>query len=72
MCFQVKKTMKAIKHVLTERFYLWEDAYELAGSDKEINLNGQGDIYSPSEDAGVFEDDVAPSKDATTKQPPAA
>ena len=28
--------MRAIKHVLTERFYAWEDAVKLAEGDKEI------------------------------------
>lgn len=35
---QVKKTMTSIRHVLTERFYTWEDAVELAKKDPEINL----------------------------------
>ena len=63
--------MKAIKHVLTERYYLWEDAYELARNDKDINLSGEGDVYSPMEDTGVFEEDVSPNSEATTKPPPA-
>lgn len=39
--------MKAIKHVLTERFYLWEDARRLAENDPEINLSGEGEAYTP-------------------------
>lgn len=64
--------MKAIKHVLTERYYLWEDAYELAQNDKDINLSGEGDVYSPVEDAGVFEEDVSPSNEATSTKAPSA
>lgn len=45
---QVNKTMQAIKHVLTERFYAWEDARKLAMEDPEINLSGKGPIYTPS------------------------
>lgn len=30
--------MRAIKHVLTERYYVWEDARKLAAEDPEINL----------------------------------
>ncbi|KXH65033.1 hypothetical protein CNYM01_11945 [Colletotrichum nymphaeae SA-01] len=43
----VVTTMKAIKHVLTERFYLWEDARRLAENDPEINLSGGGEAYTP-------------------------
>lgn len=45
---EVKKTMKAIKHALTERFYLWEDARQLAETDPEINLNDYKHPYTPS------------------------
>jgi large subunit ribosomal protein L47 len=41
--------MKSIRHVLTERYYLWEDAVELAKEDPEINLSGQGQVYTPQE-----------------------
>ncbi|TLD09204.1 uncharacterized protein PgNI_07544 [Pyricularia grisea] len=44
----VKQTMRAIKHVLTERYYTWEDARKLAMEDPEINLSGKGPIYTPS------------------------
>ncbi|PKS08910.1 hypothetical protein jhhlp_003523 [Lomentospora prolificans] len=58
----VKQTMKSIKHVLTERYYLWEDAHELAKSDPEINLSGQGDVYVPIEDQQFFEEEEAKAK----------
>lgn len=47
----VQRTMKGIKHVLTERYYLWEDAYQLAQEDPEINLTGKGPAYTPRYDA---------------------
>ncbi|TQN68074.1 54S ribosomal protein L4 [Colletotrichum shisoi] len=43
----VVTTMKAIKHVLTERFYVWEDARRLAEEDPEIDLSGEGEVYKP-------------------------
>jgi large subunit ribosomal protein L47 len=46
---QVRKTMKAVKHVLTERFYLWEDARALADNDPEIDLHSTGAPYTPSD-----------------------
>lgn len=54
---QVRLTMRAIRHVLTERFYTWEDAVELAKTDPEINLAGQGSAYTPG--AFVEDDPVA-------------
>lgn len=36
---QVQRTMTAIKRVLTERWYAWEDARVLAEKDPKINLN---------------------------------
>ncbi|SPO05946.1 related to ribosomal protein [Cephalotrichum gorgonifer] len=68
----VKRTMKAIKHVLTERFYLWEDAHDLASNDPEINLSGKGEAYTPMEDNGVFEQEEiepTPTSDATPPKP---
>jgi hypothetical protein len=35
---KVKLTQRAIKHVLTERWYAWEDARLLAESDGSVNL----------------------------------
>jgi hypothetical protein len=36
---QIKGTQKAIKHVLTERHYAWQDAYKAAKSDREIKFD---------------------------------
>jgi large subunit ribosomal protein L47 len=35
---QVKLTQRAIKHVLTERWYAWEDARLLAEGDASVSL----------------------------------
>jgi large subunit ribosomal protein L47 len=53
--------MRAIKHALTERFYTWQDAVEVAKSDPEINLQGgEGQVYTPSAyEDGYDEVDVA-------------
>ncbi|TDZ37672.1 54S ribosomal protein L4 [Colletotrichum spinosum] len=42
----VKSTMKRIKHVLTERFYVWEDANKLAEQDPHYDLSGEGQVYT--------------------------
>lgn len=41
--------MRAIKHTLVERFYLWEDATKLAKNDPEIDLSGDGSAFTPME-----------------------
>ncbi len=41
--------MRGIKHVLTERYYAWEDAVALAEKDPEIDLSGNGPAYTPQE-----------------------
>lgn len=40
--------MRGIKHVLTERFYAWEDAAKLAEQDPEIDLSNPENPYKPS------------------------
>lgn len=62
---EVVKTMNGIKHVLTERYYAWEDAVELAKEDPEINLAGKGgSVYTPREylEDEVFEDEPVEQK----------
>ena len=51
---QVRWTQRAIKQVLTERYYSWREADILAKSDPEIDLSGNGPIYTPME----FEEDI--------------
>ena len=41
--------MRNIKHCLTERFYAWEDAVELAKKDPEVDLSGNGPAFTPTE-----------------------
>ncbi|MCJ1341351.1 54S ribosomal protein L4 mitochondrial [Bachmanniomyces sp. S44760] len=51
----VRRTQRAIKHALTERWYAWEDARKVAQNDPDVNLaarNGEP-TYTP----GAFEDD---------------
>ncbi|KAL9128559.1 MAG: hypothetical protein Q9217_002792 [Psora testacea] len=42
----IRKTQKAIKHALTERWYAWEDAWQQAQKDPEIDLDS-GDLETP-------------------------
>lgn len=51
--------MRGIKHVLTERFYAWEDAVKLAESDPEIDLSGKGRAFTPKE---FLEEEAADAK----------
>ncbi|KAK4126330.1 MRP-L47-domain-containing protein [Parathielavia appendiculata] len=44
---EVRATMRAIKHTLTERFYTWEDAVKLAENDPEVDLTGNGPAFVP-------------------------
>ncbi|KAJ3576677.1 hypothetical protein NPX13_g3625 [Xylaria arbuscula] len=44
---EVRKTMKSIKHTLTERWYLWEDARTLAETDPDIDLANLKTPYTP-------------------------
>ncbi|KAM0381057.1 hypothetical protein ACHAPY_005257 [Fusarium culmorum] len=51
----VMKTQRAIKHVLTERYYTWQDAVDVAMNDPEINFEGgDGQAYTPS----AYEDET--------------
>lgn len=47
---EVKETQRAIKHVLTERYYAYREARELAENDPEVDLSGQGVPYTPKVD----------------------
>ncbi|KAI8956093.1 mitochondrial 39-S ribosomal protein L47 (MRP-L47)-domain-containing protein [Xylaria longipes] len=46
---EVRKTMRAIKHTLTERWYLWEDARKLAETDPEIDLSNMRSPFTPAD-----------------------
>ncbi|KAL5316416.1 hypothetical protein ACEPPN_015463 [Leptodophora sp. 'Broadleaf-Isolate-01'] len=45
----VRLTQRAIKQVLTERYYSWQQAEFLAKDDPEIDLSGNGPVYNPME-----------------------
>ncbi|KZF25390.1 54S ribosomal protein L4, mitochondrial [Xylona heveae TC161] len=64
----VRRTQRAVKHVLTERWYAWEAARKLAKTDEEIDLNSPGQIYLPRD----FEEDVPEEeelRDVGSKEP---
>lgn len=67
--------MGRIKHVLTERFYVWEDAVKLAEEDPEIDLSGNGPAFRPTaylEDEPVsaaLEGEAAPEESRAGEQP---
>lgn len=44
---QIKLTMRAIKHTLTERWYAWENARQEAVNDPEVDLSGRGPAFTP-------------------------
>ncbi|CAK7266358.1 54S ribosomal protein L4 mitochondrial [Sporothrix epigloea] len=60
----VRESMARIKHVLTERFYTWEDAVSLAQSDPEIDLSGSGPAFRPT---AYLEEEPTPSTVAETE-----
>ena len=49
---QIRRTQKAIKTALTERWYAWEDARIVAEKDPEVDLNANLDTaaYKPTKD----------------------
>ncbi|KAI3318637.1 MRP-L47-domain-containing protein [Xylariaceae sp. AK1471] len=46
---EVRKTMRSIKHALTERWYLWEDARKLAEKDPEVDLSNTQSPFTPKD-----------------------
>jgi len=64
--------MQQIRHVLTERFYAWEDAVKLAKHDPEVDLSGNGPAYVQSNDdyfdAAEGETQAQPAKSLEGKQ----
>lgn len=61
--------MARIKHVLTERFYTWEDAVALAQTDPEIDLSGNGPAFRP---AAYLEEEPTPTLVGATEGETAA
>ncbi|KAI5783879.1 mitochondrial 39-S ribosomal protein L47 (MRP-L47)-domain-containing protein [Peziza echinospora] len=61
---EIKRTMRAIKHTLTERYYAWQEAVELAKVDPEVDLTGNGPPYTPRNE----ESPIAPPEDLGPSQ----
>ena len=49
--------MRAIKHVLTERWYSWEDARKLAAEDPQLQNVLTGEHVMGSVEESAFEDE---------------
>ncbi|POS83407.1 hypothetical protein EPUL_004348 [Erysiphe pulchra] len=60
----VRRTQRAIKQALTERWYSWSEARTLAKNDTEVDLSGSGPAYCPKD---VFED-VLPNGSNSDKE----
>jgi large subunit ribosomal protein L47 len=58
--------MTSIRHALTERWYLWEDARRLAESDPEIDLSN---ISKPFMPMSYFEDEHSNGQPEELTQP---
>ncbi|KAI9871237.1 MAG: 54S ribosomal protein L4 mitochondrial [Pleopsidium flavum] len=52
---KVRRTQRAIKHALTERYYAWEDARKVAQTDPEVDLES---ITGPAYVSQDFEEDA--------------
>ncbi|EKG10128.1 Ribosomal protein L47 mitochondrial [Macrophomina phaseolina MS6] len=64
---EIKLTMRAIKHTLTERWYAWENARVEAVVDPEVDLSGKGPAFTPVvEDA--FENDAEGDDEAVVAE----
>lgn len=57
--------MRGIKQALTERYYSWCDAEELAKTDQEINLSGEGPVYTPRD---YVEEELLESEEEPVEQ----
>ncbi|MCJ1370600.1 54S ribosomal protein L4 mitochondrial [Loxospora ochrophaea] len=67
----VRRTQRAIKHALTERYYAWEDARQVARKDREVNLNPKpGEpAYTPEVfDEEFFEEEQADKQKVSVGQ----
>ncbi|ESZ99139.1 hypothetical protein SBOR_0549 [Sclerotinia borealis F-4128] len=66
----VRRTQRAIKQVLTERYYSWQDAAVIAKDDPEINLSGDGPLYTPKEFEEDIEEDVEAEAEGEVESKP--
>jgi large subunit ribosomal protein L47 len=66
----VRRTQRAIKQVLTERYYSWRDAEVIAKDDPEVDLSGDGPAYNPTDfiEEYVPEEDVSLESDVKQEQ----
>lgn len=66
----MRRTQRAIKQVLTERYYSWRDAEAIAKDDPEVDLSGNGPTYTPSDfvEEDVPEEDVLPLPEVKPEQ----
>jgi large subunit ribosomal protein L47 len=66
----VRLTQRAIKQVLTERYYSWRDAEAIAKDDPEVDLSGNGPTYTPSDfiEEDVPEEEVSLELEARPEQ----
>ena len=46
---QVRETQRSIKHALTERYYAWQEAVDIARKDERYNMTAEGPILSNEE-----------------------
>lgn len=46
----IRVTQRGIKQALTERYYSWREAEMIAQNDPEVELEGEGPHYVPSEE----------------------
>ncbi|KAI9783503.1 MAG: 54S ribosomal protein L4 mitochondrial [Geoglossum umbratile] len=60
----IRRTQRSIKHVLTERWYSWEESRKIARTDKEVDLSGDGSAYTPRD----LEDDVLEESNDPSEQ----
>ncbi|KAL1296954.1 hypothetical protein AAFC00_004557 [Neodothiora populina] len=74
---EVRITMRGIKHVLTERWYAWEDARKIAARDPEVNLAPEAGepAYNPrSFEVDEYSEDELLDREQSSRQsqvPPA-
>jgi large subunit ribosomal protein L47 len=70
----VRRTQRAIKQALTERYYSWREAEVLAQSDEEMNLSGDGPTYVPKDfiEENVPEENVPEELDGSPEARPNA
>lgn len=59
----IKLTQRAVRHVLTERWYAWEEARKVARDDEEVDLTAEGEAYIPQIDMDEVELDEELIKD---------